>query len=294
MLVMAAVYGYAFPADAFSQTNQAFISNEQLLFPVEPLSVGVTSGAKFLPEYLPDRSSVPAKCKQQIQMVSVSIQSHRQAEHLYRKFQQDNRLSEIGICLYQPVWLEKGHIHCELNQQTSRNQCNLEPLRAWLHDSAISHLVLILEHGKAYTFQGKMYLDKHDDYNVFVHELAHFAGFMDEYALGQSSAQRYCENLATINVIIDSQETQSMIELWDSQQVQFEMSESQTCRNLDIRTLKPSNQLTFLEYHDTANIPPIYLSLWKHQLNNGFQYDLMRERLHLPLLPFPANNMPPP
>ena len=48
------------------------------------------------------------------------------------------------------------------------------------------YLGLMLPRGGANTHQGIMYLDGQDSFDVFIHELTHFAGFVDEYKLSEN------------------------------------------------------------------------------------------------------------
>jgi hypothetical protein len=55
---------------------------------------------------------------------------------------------------------------------------------------------------------------------------------------------------------------------WDSIGLQNnkDIFAARTCDNHSTQAFKASNQLTFMEYHDTAYIPSYYLTAWQRQL----------------------------
>lgn len=236
---------------------------------------------------MPQLNMQTVGCKQNIQIIATTSEGASLGHSIFNAFYEDNRLSALQICLQKPLWVAEHDMQCIYEYSTQRSRCNTALLREWLSTNALTHLVLIVNSGKAYTYQGIMYLDTQDDYDVFVHELAHFAGFMDEYALSESSAEQHCDPVKGINLIRENTDdtfVNDNLALWNAQGIDYVTSTSMTCENVGITTLKPSNQLTFMEYHDTANIPEIYLALWRHQIASGYQYNLMRRRLGLPSL----------
>ena len=235
---------------------------------------------------LPINTQTKNHCLQHIQMVATSEQTAKKAAQLSYAFHTDERLTALGRCLPPVVWLNNGSLTCNYDAAVGRASCQLDLLKPWLEKTQISHLVLLVEQSKAYTYQGIMYLDEKDDYDVFVHELAHFAGFMDEYALSEASAKLYCDDLNAVNVIsLDEWNASSGIaRLWRKHGESFKVTDSMTCNAVGKKTVKPSDKLTFLEYHDTAHIPELYLHLWRYQLEREHQFNLMRLRLGLPLL----------
>ncbi|MEM0911061.1 MAG: hypothetical protein AAGJ37_08810 [Pseudomonadota bacterium] len=240
--------------------------------------------------YLPQPTGVTSGCTQNIQLIATTPESVILANALVDDFLNDGRLAPLHICLHRPIWIESTALKCHFDNNTTRSECDLSRIKPWLSINAISHIAIVLDKGKAYTYQGIMYLDTEDDYDVFVHELAHFAGFMDEYALSSSSANQHCDPVIGINLIRqngESEAKQTNLALWEAQGLKYTTSTAKTCESVDVVTIKPSDKLTFMEYHNIAYIPDIYLSLWHHQLISGYQYNLMRLRLGLPVLALP-------
>jgi hypothetical protein len=238
---------------------------------------------------------IPEQCAQQLQFVATSLDTAVQAQRFKYAFEQDQRLRALPICIKPVVWLAPNELRCEL--VGNRKECDLSAVAKQTFMPSYTHLVFFLDEGKAYVHNGAMYLDEADTYSVFVHELAHFVGFVDEYAVSIGLAQQYCYQTNAPNLLLSDntdlyqQETFQMWqvyykELMTAQAItlseavdennagegamsSLKIGASRTCASLNLKTFKPSSQLTFMEYHDTANIPPIYLLMWKDLLEQN-------------------------
>ena len=136
-----------------------------------------------------------------------------------------------------------------------------------------THLVVFTEQGKANVHNGVMYLDLTDTYSVFVHELAHFSGFIDEYPISRHQAERFCHlnNQHPNIILLDEQKADlSSMDLtyWQNIAGGLEISKSRTCNNHPNQAYKLSSKLTFMEFHDANLIPESYLNIWKHRLQS--------------------------
>lgn len=212
-------------------------------------------------------------CKQRLQFVATSLDSAVHARQFKRFFQQDERLTNLPICILPIVWIQDNALECIT--ESARQRCDLWPLAKNKHVPAYSHMVLFLPSGKAYVQNGLMHLDQSDVYSVFVHELAHFAGFVDEYAVSGNLAEQYCNSAHDApNLLVlkqdglETQDTDANVQVlathkWGEDSM---IAKSRTCASLAISTYKPSSDITFLEHHDTDHIPPLYLYLWREQL----------------------------
>ena len=220
-------------------------------------------------------------CYQRIQLVATSLATIARADNLYKNYVNDERLSELPLCIAPPIWLENNVLNCHANFQGQGNLgCNVKPLAGMVKKRNITHAIVVSEQGKANVQNGVMYLDISDAYSVMVHELAHFAGFIDEYALSRNAARRYCsaEGLRTFappNLTIDgaiAYHPQSTVNRWETKAKQeflpLRISTAKTCGAINLTSYKPSRVITFMEHHDSGVIPDLYLSLWQEQLAN--------------------------
>ncbi|GGD68112.1 hypothetical protein GCM10011357_23980 [Lacimicrobium alkaliphilum] len=211
------------------------------------------------------------RCAMHIQPVVTSLENMRQLMSLAEEFHDDKRLSDLPVCLLRPIWLSDNQLNCDANWQGNRRLgCDAAKLAELPLDDELSHILVLAPQGKANVHNGIMYLDLTDSYSVFVHELAHFAGFVDEYPLSSELAGQMCHpNLQPPNLIytLSEEELAQKVDKWRQANVDWELAKSRTCNNHPLQAYKASSRLTFMEYHDQAYIPPVYLALWKQRLN---------------------------
>lgn len=210
-------------------------------------------------------------CSMNLQFVANSLDSVKQAHNYYKEFEKDQRFANMPICLNQPIWIEEDAFACQSRPTNNyRITCSLAYLDNVLGPADFSHLVIFSEQGKANVVNGVMYLDLADKYSVFIHELAHFVGFIDEYPLSAEFAGFFCngEQVFPNIVVVPDEQTLSDVDLsyWQQQNLQISLARANTCNNHPAQAFKFSSKLTFMEYHDTDNIPEIYLETWKQRL----------------------------
>lgn len=221
-------------------------------------------------DFLQQVSTLPDNCKQKLLFVTPDIQSLAQAEYFRVRFEQDPRLNALSICIYDVTWFDPVGVVCKENwQQSGRLGCQLLSLADKLKRLPFTHLVMFADKGKANVHNGIMFLDRQDTYDVFIHELAHFSGFIDEYPLSQNLAKRVCVGVDAPNIVF-KQTAQLEVDrqYWQSIGLQnnTDIFAARTCDNHPSQAFKASKQLTFMEYHDTGFIPPHYLTAWQRQL----------------------------
>ncbi|AFT78336.1 hypothetical protein AMBLS11_08775 [Alteromonas macleodii str. 'Black Sea 11'] len=215
------------------------------------------------------------KCLQRIQPFATSLATIMRAHSLYNSFNSDKRLQNLSICLAPPIWLKSDVLSCDPDyKNTGILGCSITPLASIAKKQKFSHAVVVAEQGKANVQNGVMYLDISDAYSVFVHELAHFAGFADEYPIGKGMANRLCDedgisDFAPPNLIVDSEywyAPHETVENWLEIDPATIIARAKTCTVLGENSYKPSRRITFMEHHDSGVIPPLYLVLWQQQL----------------------------
>lgn len=226
------------------------------------------------------RPEWPDGCLQRIQMFAGSLSTIQRADRLYQRFNSDERLAALPMCINKPVWLPTDTLNCDENwAQSQRLGCDIRPLAPAVDATDATHVVVMSEQGKANINNGAMFLDIGDTYSVFVHELAHFAGFADEYPLNQSTARRVCQAAAqpinqSPNLIFTGRLTYAPIDLlarWQRLAPGLGIWPAKTCSAIGRAAYKPSSKITFMEHHDTGVIPELYLSLWRQQLEDNTQ-----------------------
>ncbi|GAB3038259.1 sel1 repeat family protein [Bowmanella dokdonensis] len=210
------------------------------------------------------------QCVIRLQPVVLSLDNMQQLTQLAEQFARDKRLAQLPICLLEPVWVKATALQCEEDWQGGRRLgCDAGDLTRLPLAEDFTHLLILAERGKANVHNGIMYLDLGDSYSVFVHELAHFAGFVDEYPLSSSMAENICHPASSapnLVMVMDSEELPQKLSTWRDSGQEWTLAKARTCNNHPMQAYKASSKLTFMEYHDQEMIPPLYLALWKQRL----------------------------
>jgi len=216
------------------------------------------------------QSSQAKTCAQQLQFIASDLSSVVQARQFKAQFEQDPRFENLSICINPVAWLAKSALDCEQRAASGLIKCDLSAFSKIKKRPSFTHLVVFTESGKAYVQRGVMYLDRSDEYSVFIHELAHFAAFVDEYPLSQQMARIHCILPSAPNLLVNEDDaplSHTAMQRWHAADTDLQVSVSRTCnRQEGVTSFKPSADITFLEHHDTEKIPPIYLELWQQQL----------------------------
>ncbi|MEW9796768.1 tetratricopeptide repeat protein [Alteromonas sp. CYL-A6] len=225
--------------------------------------------------------SWPARdCKQRIQFFAASLPTIQRADTFYRAFKSDDRLATLPICVAPPVWLPRDTLNCDKDWRGSgRLGCDIRPVAPAVDARDATHIVVVAEQGKANVHNGVMYLDISDAYSVFVHELAHFSGFADEYPMTASAARRFCQPASmpinqSPNIVFHGALTYAparTLSRWQTLSPGHGIWPAKTCESVDAPAYKPSGEITFMEHHDSGVIPPLYLKLWQAQINDRTQ-----------------------
>lgn len=211
-------------------------------------------------------------CVINLQPVVLSLENMQQMAQLSQSFAADSRLQSLPVCLLEPIWVKPDAVKCDENWLSHRRLgCDVRQLSRLPLADNFTHLMVLAPRGKANVHNGIMYLDQGDSYSVFVHELAHFSGFVDEYPLSSDMAEMVCHPYSrppNLVIVTDAAELPDKLDGWRQSGEEWTMAKARTCNNHQMQAYKGSDQLTFMEYHDQQYIPPLYLSLWKYRLEN--------------------------
>lgn len=210
----------------------------------------------------------PEQCAMRVQFVANSLDSIIQADQFKTLFSQDQRLQSLGICVNEPVWIPEQELQCDAQWHGyPRLGCDLASVAELGQAQQFDHLVIFAREGKANVNNGIMFLDLTDSYQVFVHELAHFAGFIDEYPLSTELAEAQCQRMTSPNLVFvqhpDEIATLDLQHWHDLDSSNISLSLARTCNNHIAQAFKPVAETTFMEYHELDYIPDIYLAAWK-------------------------------
>ncbi|MDK1313007.1 hypothetical protein [Pseudoalteromonas ardens] len=131
-----------------------------------------------------------AKCIRRVAMLSDSWLGLKKLQRLKAQYLAAPLPHSGSYCFAEPVYMGSD-LQCHLKAQKFA-YCDLAALPGSEYWSSADHLVLMTKHGDANVSRGVMTLNLNSDYAVFIHELMHFSGFEDEYAIGEAKAQWLC------------------------------------------------------------------------------------------------------
>lgn len=208
------------------------------------------------------------ECEMTLQLVATSLDTLLQANDFKQNFESDKRLAKLPICINPLYWAEDDVMACDSHATNGyRVTCDLSKLDDSMNPEYFSHLVIFADKGKANVRNGVMYLDLADTYSVFVHELAHFVGFVDEYPLSSEFANYFCNSVQdypNLALLTPEQDITALDpSYWESRGGAISIVKARTCNNHENQAFKFSKELTFMEFHDTNYIPELYLNIWQ-------------------------------
>lgn len=237
-------------------------------------------------------------CDNSIQFYATSLTSLRYAESLINKFNQESNLAG-DVCFTVPRYITLQELSCH-SAITEAIKCDESIWQNYLKELNTKYLAVILPEGGANVHFGILYLDQHDSYEVFTHEITHLLGFVDEYPL--VSQHTFCQSLPlkkALNVTVMptilagerrairekilkllpwrnyiKDETPILSESgdkWllgtpDSFKHEVGLFPSRTCDNSVNQAYKALSTRTQLEYFEVA-MPMFYLQLFTEQAN---------------------------
>ncbi|WP_105167030.1 hypothetical protein [Pseudoalteromonas sp. T1lg23B] len=141
-----------------------------------------------------------------------------------------------------------GYARCDIKNMLARYREQL---------TNVDYLVIMTRTGMANVVKGVMTLTAEHNYQVFLHELMHFSGFEDEYAIAPSKAQWLCKQsgqLAPNLIVTESAPPKN----WYA---------SETCQHGAHQAYKPSKSWSIMQYQELP-LSESYRTLWQNAINS--------------------------
>lgn len=253
---------FANNSNNFTQTQQVKLQQLTSIIDSALTDTLVTPVPKPFQLASTQQAKVDLTCRLRVQV----LYSHSEFAQHTAKYQQaltNSAMSALPICVNPPVQLPELRSICQPDK-LARIECQLDKLavklsqKPELQDLDYSHLVLLVDKGEANTRGGLMYLDKNDTGRVFIHELGHWLGFVDEYQIGQAQQAQLCQtdgashlgkNLFVSKADISQAQAQSL-----AGRALFAVD---TCNGSGFRAYKFQAEPSFMQYLN-LDISPLY------------------------------------
>lgn len=194
------------------------------------------------------------RCSYNVLMLS----NHLEGLTKLNAFKQKHRLSpqpaSNSFCFSTPVYLGDS-IECQTNPIKAA-ACNWEQFInkvEWPRD--FDFIVMMPRNGKGNVRSGIMQLGSKSNYGVFLHELMHFNGFEDEYALPIAKQAWLCNQTGYVAPNLFIANGVSPPQGWHL---------SQSCQG-KIKAYKPSKNWSIMQYQQVA-LSTKYKALWLQQM----------------------------
>ncbi len=228
---------------------------------------------------------------------AVTIQTVVESQSLLNKAKQfeaafvNSKLSGLSICFLPAQPLPELQVVCD-SDIYNRIECDLNQLaqsllkKVSINPVTYTHVLVIVDQGDANTRGGLMYLDKQDSDQVFIHELAHWLGYIDEYQIKPNQQAQLC-NVAKPkwigpNLFVASKKlNKNQVEQIASQDLYF----ANTCVDTDFQAYKKYEEPSFMEFLnlpltqeyaegikqnvDYSTILPVAMNFWVDYLSKG-------------------------
>lgn len=213
-------------------------------------------------------------------------------------------------CMVEIKYIAPQKHHCEMSADKPIT-CEEQMWADVDIEKSSYYLALMLSAGGANAHQGILYLDSHDSFEVFIHELTHFAGFVDEYTLADGhqvcvseQTEPFSHNIAILNsvyigerdLVINqllaqipwrdylTEDAFNLVELesnkWAVEYSQGDgvgLHKSETCSNTKLRAFKPIQTMTNLRYN-ALPMPALYFEFLKR---DPFRFSMPNYRTNI-------------
>lgn len=123
-------------------------------------------------------------CSNVIQLFATSLANLRKSVKLINTFQK-HALADY-FCFQPPKYVTESFLACKQNIGADAISCDETVWQYFPEKINARYLAIMLPKGGANVHQGILYLDEQDSSDVFIHELSHLLGFIDEYPLVKS------------------------------------------------------------------------------------------------------------
>lgn len=168
----------------------------------------------------------------------------------------DSDLDGLPICFNEPLFVPQLASLCD-SDSASRANCEIDGLimlaEVYTRLADFSHLLIVTNKGEANVRGGIMFVDQNDNAQVFMHELTHWLGLVDEYPLSSPQQKQLC-NASGVRKL--GHNVYVAPKSWNKQALEdelgFPLYETNTCEDkLGAQAYKVSAETSVMEFLDT-------------------------------------------
>lgn len=212
-------------------------------------------------------------CAVNIQLLASDYLQWQYAYQLMTKWKGDQQLNTLPICFNQIESFDAKPLAC-IDTNNRRLSCNLRFMAENLSlDNNVLPVVVHGHSGVANYNNGIIFTNLSKSYGVFVHELFHHFGFIDEYSLPTSIGSKICkvtepsakgENLMVVPL-------SALEDFKRSDSYQLFSTPTDTCNQFDSIAYKLVPQMTIMGYMDQS-VPSQYATKARNKMQLRFNF----------------------
>lgn len=182
----------------------------------------------------------------------------------------DSAMSNLPICFNEPSTLPQLQSICK-KDRLARIDCDLKKLAGLPEviepEQSYTHILVLVEQGEANTRGGLMFMDKSDTSDVFIHELAHWFGLVDEYKIGRLQQQQLCKvdkyGFLGLNLFVT---TKDMTKVQAEKLANRKLYPAATCDGSPYKAYKFNKEPSFMQYLEKP-VSNFYVTMIKEHIN---------------------------
>lgn len=211
------------------------------------------------------------KCAVNVQLLASDYFQWRYAHQLLTQWKSDPQLSTLPICFNKIQSFDPKPLACR-DKNRVRLSCDLRFMAEQLPlENDVLPVIVHGQLGVANYNNGIVFTNLSKSFEVFVHELFHHFGFLDEYALSSKIGQTICHVTAPTakggNLMVVPS---SKLDAFKASKLYQRFStQAHTCDQFDSVAFKLSSQMTIMGYMDQS-IPDLYIAIARDKMLHRF------------------------
>ena len=228
--------------------KQAFLLHQKM--PVEQITSAYAQQQQFVLSAVHLQPS--DQCRFNVLMMTDHYKGIATLKHFKQQYTNKPEPAKGSFCFTDIVYVADT-FNCD--GSSGALSCNWQNAAARSWPTGFDFIVMMSQQGAANVLGGIMHINSSQSYAVFLHELMHFNGFEDEYALPEQKQQWLCKLQGQVapNLFIANQS--SPPKGWQK---------SLACGNK--KAYKPSPNWSIMQYQ-TMGLSAQYRQLWQKQIN---------------------------
>lgn len=199
-----------------------------------------------------------AGCQLTLQPVASQQQGVARWQQLLRAWQQDTQLATLPVCFNALYVANSTELRCS-EQGGNRISCHYPALQSLVSAGGFSQLLVVAGRGMASYNNGIVQLPDTASLALLRHEFMHILGFVDEYALTETSAAELCQPDKVYPNLLIQADVDAYLQQWQLPEAP-QLTAVDTCQALGIQAHRVIAQDNLMRFYELG-LPAEYFAL---------------------------------